>query len=62
LALIVLSFSFIFLFLYEKKLAMVEQINDFDVAYMRMRFWLTFIVLSLHTSAYYSWFIYVPTQ
>ena len=62
LALIVLSFSFMFLFLYEKKLAITEQINDVDLAYMRMRFWLTFIVLSLHTSAYYLWFIYVATQ
>lgn len=62
LALIVLSFSFTFLFLYEKKLAMTEQVNDFDVTYMRMRFWLTFIVLSLHTSAYYLWFIYIATQ
>jgi hypothetical protein len=56
LALIILVFSFIFLFIYEQKLAKGTQQNNLNANYMKMRFWLTLIVVSLHTTAYFLWF------
>jgi hypothetical protein len=56
LALIILVFSFLFLFIYEQKLAKGTQQNNLNTNYMRMRFWLTLIVVSLHITAYFLWF------
>jgi hypothetical protein len=56
LALIILVFSFLFLFIYEQKLAKGTQQNNLNANYMKMRFWLTFIVVSLHITAYFLWF------
>ncbi|MBA6262619.1 MAG: DUF3429 domain-containing protein [Colwellia sp.] len=56
LALIILVFSFLFLFIYEQKLAKDTQQNNLNANYMKMRFWLTLIVVSLHITAYFLWF------
>ncbi|MFT5708218.1 MAG: chromate transport protein ChrA [Oceanospirillaceae bacterium] len=56
LALIILVFSFILLFIYEKKLAKSTQQNNLNTNYMKMRFWLTLMVVSLHITAYFVWF------
>ena len=56
LALIILVFSFLFLFIYEQKSAKNTQQNTLNANYMRMRFWLTLIVVSLHITAYFLWF------
>jgi hypothetical protein len=56
LSLIILVFSFLFLFIYEQKLAKGTQQNNLNANYMKMRFWLTLIVVSLHITAYFLWF------
>lgn len=53
LALIILALSFILLFVYENTLT--KQKNH-STDYMKMRFWLTQIVVLFHVTAYVLWF------
>jgi hypothetical protein len=55
-ALIILAFSFLMLFFYEKNLALLNKEKHREVEYMTMRFWLTLIVIALHSTAYFLWF------
>ena len=54
-ALIILAFSFTFLFIYEKKLTKFKTEDNRTYQYMNMRFWLTSIVVLLHIIAYILW-------
>jgi uncharacterized membrane protein HdeD (DUF308 family) len=54
-ALIILAFSFSFLFIYEKKLTKFKTEDNRSNEYMRMRFWLTSIVVLFHIIAYILW-------
>jgi hypothetical protein len=54
-SLILLALSFLFLFIYEKKLSINNGENTQKSTYILMRFWLTFIVVSLHIIAYFLW-------
>jgi hypothetical protein len=55
-ALIVLSFCFLLLFLYEKKLSIFYEESNRSTQYMTMRLWLTIIVILLHIAGYILWF------
>ena len=55
-ALIILSFSFLFLYVYERDLAKCSTDENRTSEYMAMRFWLTLIVISMHITAYILWF------
>ena len=55
-ALIILSFSFLFLYVYERDLAKCITDENRTSEYMAMRFWLTLIVISMHITAYILWF------
>jgi hypothetical protein len=55
-ALIILAFSFLFLFIFEKKSVSCITENSVITGYMTMRFWLTLMVVSLHIIAYGLWF------
>ncbi|MFT5756851.1 MAG: hypothetical protein ACI9LM_001576 [Alteromonadaceae bacterium] len=55
-ALIILAFSFLFLFIFEKKSAIYIKENSVITGYMSMRLWLTLMVVSLHIIAYGLWF------
>lgn len=55
LALMLLVVNYTLLFLYESKLAKLNQENDRNTAYMTMRFRLTSIIVLLHGYAYYLW-------
>lgn len=54
-SLIFLALSFLFLFFYEKKLSISNGETNRKPAYIVMRLWLTFIVVSLHITAYFLW-------
>ncbi|QFI37647.1 DUF3429 domain-containing protein [Moritella marina ATCC 15381] len=55
LALMILVVNYILLFLYESKLAKLNQGHDRNIAYMTMRLRLTSIIVLLHGYAYYLW-------
>jgi chromate transport protein ChrA len=55
-ALIILTCSFLCLYIYEKELNKFTEGDNRTSEYMEMRFWLTLIVSSLHITAYFLWF------
>lgn len=55
LALTILAANYILLFLYESKLATLNQESNRNPAYMTMRFRLTCMVALLHCCAYFLW-------
>jgi len=55
-ALIILTCSFLFLYIYEKELNKCTVEDKRTSGYMVMRLWLTLIVSSLHITAYFLWF------